>query len=294
MLKKIKYFQEVVRLNSFSKAADECYISQSAISQQIRALENELGVTLIRRENRSFTLTPAGKYFYNQSLILTEEYEKICRETVKIANKINFSLSVGYLRNYGGTELQRAVASFTSEYRDIPVEIKTGNHEELFEMLRSDCVDIVLSDQRRAFSDEYVNFTLSETDCHIEVSSRESVSSFSHINVDEIKNIPCILVASKDQRKTEENFYREVYGISGEFIFAENIDEARLMVISGKGFLPVEGGKPPDELKKTISCLPLYRKGKPIRRNYCAFWKSDNSGYYIEEFAGSLKKEFEK
>lgn len=294
MLKKIKYFQEVVRLNSFSKAADECYISQSAISQQIRALENELGVTLIRRENRSFTLTPAGKYFYNQSLILTEEYEKICRETIKIANKINFSLSVGYLRNYGGTELQRAVASFTSEYRDIPVEIKTGNHEELFEMLRSDCVDIVLSDQRRAFSDEYVNFTLSETDCHIEVSSRESVSSFSHINVDEIKNIPCILVASKDQRKTEENFYREVYGISGEFIFAENIDEARLMVISGKGFLPVEGGKPPDELKKTISCLPLYRKGKPIRRNYCAFWKSDNSGYYIEEFAGSLKKEFEK
>ena len=52
MLKQIKYFQAVVRCNSFSEAAEECYISQSAISQQVQALERELGVTLLKRENR--------------------------------------------------------------------------------------------------------------------------------------------------------------------------------------------------------------------------------------------------
>lgn len=63
MLKQLKYFQAVVRLNSFSAAAEENYISQSAISQHVQALERELGFPLLRRGNRSFTLTPPAHTF---------------------------------------------------------------------------------------------------------------------------------------------------------------------------------------------------------------------------------------
>ena len=66
MLRQLKYFQSVVRLNSFSEAAAENYISQSAISQQLQALERELGFQLLERKNRSFRLTPAGEYFYQE------------------------------------------------------------------------------------------------------------------------------------------------------------------------------------------------------------------------------------
>lgn len=54
MLRQLKYFQSVVRKNSFSEAAEENYISQSAISQQIQALERELGFQLLERKNRGF------------------------------------------------------------------------------------------------------------------------------------------------------------------------------------------------------------------------------------------------
>ena len=64
LFRQMKYFTAVVDCNSFTEAAEQCYISQSAISQQIRALEKDLGVELIRRENRRFSLTPAGEYFY--------------------------------------------------------------------------------------------------------------------------------------------------------------------------------------------------------------------------------------
>jgi DNA-binding transcriptional LysR family regulator len=50
LLKQIKYFQSVVEEDSFTKAADSHFISQSAISQQIRSLEAELGVTLLTRK----------------------------------------------------------------------------------------------------------------------------------------------------------------------------------------------------------------------------------------------------
>lgn len=85
MLRQIKYFQAVIRNNSFSEAAEECHISQSAISQQIKALENELGFQLLERHNRKFVLTPAGEHFYKKSLILTADYEQMCNEAAKIA-----------------------------------------------------------------------------------------------------------------------------------------------------------------------------------------------------------------
>ena len=54
LLRQMEYFVAVIDCNSFTEAAEQCYISQSAISQQIQSLERELGVELIHRENRRF------------------------------------------------------------------------------------------------------------------------------------------------------------------------------------------------------------------------------------------------
>ena len=293
MLKQIKYFQAVVQYNSFSKAAEECFISQSAISQQIQALERELGVILLNRENRRFSVTPAGEHFYRQSLLLTADFERLCQETLQIARGENFTLRIGYLKGYGGIEFQKAVAEFSAKHPDIPVDMKAGNHEDLYELLRTEKVDLVLNDQRRAFSDEYVNTILTTIDCHIEIAARRPIANMGYVNVDELRHIPCILVASKEQRETEGAYYREIYGVTSEFLFADNLEEARLMVVGGQGYLPIEGGSAPAVYAETIIRLPLCRNRKPIRRNYCAFWKADNSGFYVEEFAKILKAQFD-
>ena len=52
LLRQIKYFQTVVEKGSFTEAAEACYISQSAISQQIQALEKEIGVKLFERKSK--------------------------------------------------------------------------------------------------------------------------------------------------------------------------------------------------------------------------------------------------
>ena len=105
LLKQIKYFIAVVDRNSFTEAAEQMYISQSAISQQIQSLEKELGVTLIKRENRKFSLTPAGDYFYRNSKGAVDAIEKVARETVRIGKDSESTLRIGYLRCYSGQEL---------------------------------------------------------------------------------------------------------------------------------------------------------------------------------------------
>ena len=87
MLNQVRYFQAVVRCGSFTEAATECNISQSAISQQIKALEQELGVQLIERQNRKFTLTSAGEYFYKKSLIIVADYDRMVHDTIRISKK---------------------------------------------------------------------------------------------------------------------------------------------------------------------------------------------------------------
>ena len=159
MLKQLKYFQSVVRLGSFSAVAEENFISQSAISQQVQSLERELGFALLVRKNRSFSLTPAGEYFYRKSLLLTADCDRMCAEAAKIAKgeaaKIAkgeaANLKIGYLRTYAGGEFHRALAAFSARYPDVSVSIAYGSHRELCDMLSEDRVEITLNDQRRLF-----------------------------------------------------------------------------------------------------------------------------------------------
>ena len=239
MLRQIRYFQSVVRNNSFSEAAEECHISQSAISQQIKALENELGFPLLERHNRKFVLTPAGEHFYKKSLVLIADYEQMCSEAAKIARGDEAVLKIGYLRSHNSPEVHQTLAEFSTKYPRVDLQLLYGNHEDLFYLLRTGGADLVLNDQRRAFSDEYVNLILATNKMYIELAARNPVAELSSVTVQELKNIPCILVSSKEQQAVEREFYQTVIGIQSEILYAENLEEARMMVVSGPGFLPV-------------------------------------------------------
>lgn len=294
LLKQIKYFQTVVEKGSFTEAAEACYISQSAISQQIQSLEKEIGVKLFERKNRRFALTPAGEHFYHKTVVLSSELERICRETVRIAHKDNAVLNIGYLKCYGGDEFHSALAQFAAKYPDVSVNVIEGNHEELYDELRFGKVDLVLNDQRRAFSDEYVNFELVRCRCYVEISTNNPVSKLDRVDIADLNNTPCILVASKGQEETEQTYYRDVVGFQGDFLFADTLQRTRMMVVMGQGVMPIEGVGSSEYFGSGIRRVPLYRGDRPLMRNYCAFWKEDNSGFYVEEFADMLKKQFDK
>lgn len=85
LLRQIKYFVTVVDTGSFTEAAEECFISQSAISQQILSLEKELGVQLLVRSTRRFTLTEPRKYLYSHGKKLLGETEKLKNGTIAAA-----------------------------------------------------------------------------------------------------------------------------------------------------------------------------------------------------------------
>ena len=292
MLRQIQHFQTIVQENSFTEAAELCHISQSGISQSIKALEDEIGVKLITRKNRSFELTEAGKHFYKKSLVITADLKQLCRETVRIDRKDAAELSLGVLSTYSGDEFNRAIATFSEKYPAVELSITTGNHEDLYDGLHFGKLDLALNDQRRAFSDAYENSILTETACFVELASHNPLARLDTVSVDDLKNTPCILVASKEQEDEEQRFYRDIIGFKGEFLFAESLQAARVIVVANRGFMPVEGTNSDSFFGATLKRIPLLRDGEQLKRTYCAFWKKDNSGYYVEEFAEILKSKY--
>ena len=107
-------------------------------------------------------------------------------------------------------------------------------------MLSEDRVEITLNDQRRLFSDAYENLILAARPALIEVSAHSPIAQ---MEAAELKNFPCILIAPPPEREAEQEFSRIVLGFPSEFLYAENLGEARLLVAGSRGFLPLEGGE---------------------------------------------------
>lgn len=283
----MQYFIAVVETQSFTKAAEECYISQSAISQQIKALEDEMNVQLLIRHKRSFSLTPAGDYFYKHCKEILQDVDDLCQKTKEIEEDENI-LNIGYLRGYPGKELRESILEFSLLYPHVAINLKRGNHEELYNYLISGEASLVVSDQRRAFHDDYVNYHLLHMDCYIEISKSDPLSQKESVDVQDLKKQTCILVASKEQQEIEQEFYENIIGLKCRYMFADDIEEARLLVAINRGFMPIEHTRK-HQSQQHLKIIPLQRNHKQLQRNYCAFWKKDRTNYYIEEFAEILR-----
>lgn len=224
--------------------------------------------------------------------MIVSDIEQMKRETKRIADQNNAILRVGYYKGYHGNELSEAVADFSLKYPTVDVKIMVGSHEELYRAMENDKVDLVLNDQRRAFSDMYHNEILSDSHMYIEISNHNPLSRLDQIEISELKNTPCILVINSAGQQEEQTYYEDIVGIKGDFLFADSIQEARLKIITGQGYMPVDVLGNQAWFDSTIDRIPLVRNGEPVRKTYCAFWRKDNSGYYIEDFAKILKSMF--
>lgn len=292
LLRQIKYFITVVDTGSFTEAAEECFISQSAISQQILSLEKEIGVQLLHRSTRRFTLTEAGKYLYSNGKKLLGEIDKLKNGTLAAAESGGGRLTLGYLNGYEGERLYKAVALFKQQNADVNLQITSGSHDELAEMLASGRADLVLNLQRHVVAEPYAQQLAVSLPCFIEISSVYGGFGGSRAELEDLKGIPCIFVAGEKEQATETAFYRKNLGFEHELLFAHSMEEAHLMAAAGNGFVFTAKNKNAAANSDGVKLLALYNNGKRVHKDYYFFWKKDNGNRYIRSFIDIALKAF--
>ena len=287
MHRQMRYFIAVVETNSFFEAGEVCHISQSAISQQIRALEDELKVQLLERHGRRFTVTAAGQYFYEQAKRQTAALDSLVREVRRIGSGEYQRLRVGVLNGFSSRIIQKTVQDFTFAHPYVRLSLTTGTHEELFHPVNSGSLDMVINDQWRALSDTYVNEELLEQPLCALMRGDDPLARQSSVTTEALQDRLCILVTSAEQRDNEASHWRDIMGVRSSFLFTENVDEARMNAAAGVGFYPCDGDMPEDI---GTALVPLMRGGSPMTRRMFAFWPESSDNSLQREFTDLLRK----
>lgn len=288
LLKQLEYFAAVVDCNSFTQAAKRCFVSQSAISQQVKALEEELGQELLHREGRRFSLTPAGEIVLAAARDLLARADRMRFDLEHLSDTQHHELRVGYLSRYGGWEVPSAIAAFNVRHPQVTVTATSGTHEDLYEMLLSRAIDLAFNDRRRELSDAFANELLMTCYTVVEISEANPLAHQDTIMVSQLGDTPCILIASPEQRTTERDYYRNVLNFPCPFLFAASLEEAHLMVAGNRGFLPLEVREPAGASGGVIKHIPLMNASGQLKRDYYAFWPLARGSWMVKEFARIL------
>src|SRR3989442_15211032 len=128
-LETLRLYCDVVRLRSFSRGAEQNFVSQSAASQAVQQLETELGVALIDRTKRPFVVTPEGEAFYAASRAILESWEKAKGEVAAVKARVDGTVRVAAIYSVGLHDVSRHVQRFMSLYPEARVQLE-GLHPQ--------------------------------------------------------------------------------------------------------------------------------------------------------------------
>lgn len=135
-LHSLRLFCDVARRRSFSEAAAESGVSQSAVSQRISALEKRLGVTLLDRSVRPLSLTAAGEVLLKESLFILGRYDGLADRLNLAGAALSGSVRVEAIYSAGIDLLSQAADAFEARFPKVQVQVRYARPEEVYESVR--------------------------------------------------------------------------------------------------------------------------------------------------------------
>ena len=130
-LRQLRYLEAVARHGHFTRAADELHVAQSAVSHQVRRLEQELGVELLERTTRSVKLTAAGRVAVARARAALAEADGLSGEIDELRGLVRGTIAIGALLPAGPLDLPALLAEFNRRYPGIEIEFREGTAADM-------------------------------------------------------------------------------------------------------------------------------------------------------------------
>ncbi len=141
----LEYVLAVAEELSFTRAAKRFFVSQAAISSQIKAVETELGVQLFERDRHHVALTSAGYLFVQYARDMLIRNDDIKRRLRAMDEPSEGSLRLGYVQGYEHTDLPKMISAFHKRYPRVRISLMRGDVGSLYDALRSEKLDVVIN-----------------------------------------------------------------------------------------------------------------------------------------------------
>lgn len=137
-------FHEVVRHRSFTKAAEELFVSQPAVTKHIKGLEQKVGMRLIERSGGGFHLSEAGKILFKSAHTISNHLRGVENHLGRLKKEHHGLLRIGTTESYSRCLMPTLLSGFQNLYPSIKIALDVGSSEEIEKSLTAYRNDVAL------------------------------------------------------------------------------------------------------------------------------------------------------
>ena len=293
-LNQLKYFVAVAEQQSFTKAANQYYISQTAITQQIHALETTVGLELIDRGTRPITLTPAGQIFLTEARAILRHMDMAVWRTREASTGLMGNLRVGFTKGYEQSDLPRRLREFRREFPNILITCYRDDTDALAAGLLNMEYDIIFTwDSTNIRQETSLQIRLVEkVPLYVALYTGHPLARRSSLSREELKGESILFMSpSGDGDSFGDAYYVQLYqkaGYQPNILLRTSDYESIMMMIAAEEAICIVPEYCIGKLRSVdnVTFRPL--RGEEETEEILAVWHEKNLSPALRHFVGRL------
>lgn len=235
----VKYFVTVARCLSVTKAAEQLFISQPALSRHIRNMEEELNIQLFVRTKNGIRLTPAGSALYIGMRDLYRNYIELVKKAHKIQKGLDGALKIGILDQTNIADFMPLIYRYFHEtHPNVDLWFQAGSFEFLVSELYSGRLDLIFTLQFEIVRKESILYQyVSRSKDHIVMSKYHPLARKEQVTLDDVKEETFVMISEEDNPESAPLIFElcKEHGFVPQVHYAKTLAEQILWIEVGMG-----------------------------------------------------------
>jgi LysR family hydrogen peroxide-inducible transcriptional activator len=189
----LRYFIAVAKHNHFRLAAEECHVSQPTLSQQLKKLEEFLGVKLFERTNKQVIITPIGKKILHHAHLILDHRRQIEHIAEGTSDPLNTSITLGLIPTVAPYYLPNIMCRLQEQAPNLTVYLREEQTATLLKKLTQGDIDVAIL-ALPVDNEHLVCVPLFEEPFLLTVAPQHPLSDKHHVTLEDLKNQPLLLL----------------------------------------------------------------------------------------------------
>ena len=289
-INQLRYFVSVASCRSFTRAAERHFLTQTAITQQVKALEDSLGFPLINRQRRPIELTPAGKVFYQEAKAILARVDAAIVKAQEASTGTVGTIRIGYEKGFERSDLSDRLRAFRRACPNILIFCYREDTDTLSEKLLTNELDVIFAwDSTNLRSNE-------EVECRLDTRSRLSVALYAGHPYAARKSLRrqdlrdeniLFMTPSRSGDSFGDMRYMQLYekaGYEPKILLKSNDIESLLIMVAAEEGISVLPSYLVEKLRNADNIVFLPLDGEEEYDEIFMFWKSSHSNSALQCF----------
>ena len=288
-LNQLEYFVSAAEHLNFTRAAKQCYISQTAMTQQMQALEKNLGVKLFIRDKHRIELTPAGNVYLKEARAILKRSDEAMRLARMASTGTDGEITIGFVSGFGQSDCYEILRGFHESFPNIKIKLYRNTLSGLIEAMHNGDCDVAFAVQPIQRNDENMNHLfLKSYPLFAAMSRTNPLSDRTKIECKDLREEQFIIMQPPGRSRDEMEEMLWIYqrgGFLPQVVAVEQEPETIMLLVAleiGISLLPEYIVRPYSQKEELVMIPVMKSDGEAETLNFEMLWTTQNANPSVD------------